>query len=380
LLLDYFEDRGLPANYYIPNRMTEGYGLNEAAIRELQSRGTNLIITADCGTTSVREISLARDLGMDVIVVDHHEVPDDRPPATALLNPKRPDSDYGQAVLCTAGLAFKLVQALSNGVPHSLLDLVALGTIADVSPLTGENRFLVKAGLDRLSGNSRPGVEALKEVSGLREPTVRTGTVGFRFGPRINAAGRMETASSGVELLRSKSLSAARKIARDLDVQNRKRQEVEGAILEEAIHAWQNRPEEWGDSAIVLASRDWHPGVIGIVAARLAERFYRPAILMAVGPDGVAKGSARSIPGFDLFGAISRCREILLRFGGHRAAAGLSIREEQVPELRKRFSAAVSDLIGKDGFSPRQKVDAAVKWEDLSQDLARGLGALQPFG
>ncbi|HEY5648664.1 MAG TPA: single-stranded-DNA-specific exonuclease RecJ [Nitrospiria bacterium] len=380
LLLEYLGDRGLEASFYIPDRMKEGYGLNEDAIREFHGRGIRLIITADCGTTSVDEIGLARDLGMDVIVVDHHEVPDPMPHANAFLNPKRPDSKYPETVLCTAGLAFKMIQALSGEIPEKYLDLVALGTIADVAPLNGENRFLVKAGLQVLSEGKRPGVAALKDVAELREKEVRTGTVGFRIAPRINAGGRLGMASPGVRLLRTDSDLEARTIAGELNRQNQKRQEVEAGILNQAVKMVEESSKGGIPDAIVLASEGWHLGVIGIVAARLAERFHRPAILLAIGSDGVARGSARSIPGFHLYEAVSRCRDVLLRFGGHRAAAGLALRSDRLTEFREKFTQAVSEVIEPDGFIPRQRIDAEVVWNDLSRGLVSGLEDLQPFG
>ena len=380
LYLDYFKSQGLQAGFYIPQRMTEGYGLNPNAIRTLRERGVTLLITADCGTSSVDEIRLARSLGMDVIVTDHHEAPEELPPATALLNPKLPDSGYPEQGLCTAGLTWKVIQALSGTPPSEGLDLVALGTVADVSPLTGENRYLVREGLRQLTEGTRPGVRALKEAAGLRDKNVGTGTIGFTLAPRINAAGRLSDAGQGVRLMTTQDPEEARRIALALNLQNQERQRVEEGIVEEALRMAEAEFDPVRDGGIVLASRNWHPGVIGIVAARLVERYYRPVILLAIDADGVARGSARSISGFHLVEGLKTCADLLIRYGGHRAAAGLMLREEKIPALRERFSAVIFESLDAEDFRPRQMIDAAVRWSDLDLQLVTELGRLAPFG
>ena len=380
LFMEFFKSKGVVAHFYIPDRLKEGYGLNPLAIRELQRQGTNLMITVDCGTTSVDEIRLARSLGMDVIVTDHHEVPEELPPATALINPKRRDGSYPEMGLCTAGLVFKIIQALDGDNSTKGLDLVALGTIADVSPLTGENRFLVKEGLKQLTEGLRPGIQALKEVSGLKEPVVRAGTVGFTLAPRINAAGRLADASLGVRLLMTQSMEEARHIAQLLNHHNQERRLVEGKILEEALCQVESEldlDQEWG---IVLASRNWHPGVIGIVASRLVERYCRPTILLAIDADGLAKGSARSISGFHLVEGLRQCGDLLTRFGGHQAAAGLALHEKQISAFRKRFSSQVKAMTKPENFQPRQVVDAMADWDELHLGLVDEWKCLAPFG
>lgn len=380
LYLDYFKRQGLEADFYIPHRLREGYGLNEAAIRILRARGTTLLITADCGTTSVEEIRQARALGMDVIVTDHHEVPDELPPATALLNPKRDRAGYPEKGLCTAGLAFKVIQALTGSVPVEGRDLVAMGTIADVSPLTGENRFLVKEGLKQLTEARRPGVRALKEAAGHSEAAVKAGTVGFTLAPRINASGRLTDAGEAVRLLTTSSLDEARRIAQSLNLQNRQRQAIEEKMLEEACARVESEYDFRKDGCIVLASRQWHLGVVGIVAARLVERYYRPAVLLAIGSDGQAKGSARSIAGFHLVEGLRRCRDLLTRFGGHQSAAGLTLREDQITALRDRLSSVVWESLKPEDFQPKQRIDASVDMEDLNPTLVSELERLAPFG
>jgi single-stranded-DNA-specific exonuclease len=380
LYLDFFKRQGLEADFYIPHRLKEGYGLNESAIHTLHNRGTALLITADCGTTSVDEIRLASSLGMDVIVTDHHEVPSEIPPAAALLNPKRADSGYPEQGLCTAGLAFKVIQAFTGNLNIDALDLVALGTIADVSPLMGENRYLVKEGLRQLTAGRRPGIRALKEAAGLQEGPVKAGTVGFTLAPRINASGRLGDAQDAVRLLTTQSPEEARRIAQTLNLQNRQRQEIEERITEEACARVASECDLKKDGCIVLASRQWHPGVVGIVAARLVERYYRPTVLLAVDADGTAKGSARSIAGFHLCEGLGRCRNFLTRFGGHYSAAGLTLREENIPALRKGLSAAALEVLGPEDFQPRLVIDATVAWGDLTLRLVDELESLAPFG
>lgn len=380
LYLDFFKRQGLEADFYIPHRLKEGYGLNESAIRTLHNRGTTLLITADCGTTSVDEIRLASSLGMDVIVTDHHEAPSELPPAAALLNPKRADAGYPEKGLCTAGLAFKVIQALTGNLKTDGLDLVALGTIADVSPLTGENRFLVKEGLKQLTEGRRPGIRALKEAAGLSEGPVKAGTVGFALAPRINASGRLTDAGDAVRLLTTQSMEEARRIAQSLNLQNRLRQEIEGRILDEACARVESEYDFQKDGCIVLASRQWHLGVVGIVAARLVERYHRPTVLLAVDSDGLAKGSARSISGFHLCEGLGRCRDLLIRFGGHYSAAGMTLREENIPALRERLSSAAFETLSPEDFQPKQMIDASVAWEDLTLRLVSELESLAPFG
>ncbi len=380
LYLDFFKSQGLEADFYLPHRLKEGYGLNETAIRTLQNRGTTLLITADCGTTSVDEIRLASSLGMDVIVTDHHEVSSELPPALALLNPKRADAGYPEKSLCTAGLAFKVIQALTRNIKSNGLDLVALGTIADVSPLTGENRFLVKEGLKQLTEGQRPGIRALKEASELPDGPVKAGTVGFTLAPRINASGRLTDAGDAVRLLTTQSSEEARRIAQSLNHQNRERQEIEGRMAEEACARVESEVDFQKDGCIVLASKTWHPGVVGIVAARLVERYYRPAVLLAIDSEGLAKGSARSIAGFHLTDALRRCRELLIRFGGHYSAAGLTLREENIPALRERLSSVAFDTLSPEDFQSKLMIDATVRWEDLTLRLVSELESLAPFG
>jgi single-stranded-DNA-specific exonuclease len=389
LFWEWFRLRGCPVGYYIPRRMTEGYGLNENAIRFLHGRGARLLITADCGTTSYSEISLARSLGLDVIVTDHHETAPGTSgewDACAVVNPKRPGSDYPFDGLCTAGLVFKVIQALEGerrGDRANLdgfLDLVALGTLADVSPVTGENRYLVSRGLDEITLEKRPGIRALKSVTGITGRKVGCGTVGFTLAPRINAVGRLGDAAAGVRLLTTRSEEEAGRIATEMDRWNRERQEIEQQMVDEAEKMIQPVLSTGRPKALILGSRDWHVGVVGIGASRLAERYGCPAVLIAVDENGIGRGSARSVPGFDVQKGLAACADLLMKFGGHRQAAGLTVREDRIPALRERLSDIAAGSLGDGGFQPTIGIDAALEPENLSFPMIRELERLRPHG
>ena len=389
LYLQFFRSQGIDADHYIPYRMTEGYGLNVAAMETVRERGAAVIITADCGTTSVREIDRARELGMDVIVTDHHEPSSELPKSYALLNPHRKDASYPFKGLTGVGVALKLVQGILMREPgdsefppvlHDYLDLVTLGTIADVAPLTGENRFFVKEGLRRLTEERRPGVAALKKVAGLSGAEAGVGMVGFALGPRINAAGRLSRADDGVRLLTTRDMGEALEIAGRMDAVNRERQRIEEGIRKEARERVLQELDPGKEGAIVLGSAAWHPGVIGIVASKIAEEFYRPTVLIAVGADGMGKGSARSIPGFHLYEALDQCRPLLEAFGGHQYAAGLTIREENIPVLRDRFSGIARDTLREEDFIPRLKIDMEVDLDGINFAMLKEMELLSPFG
>jgi len=326
---------------------------------------------------------LAHTLGMDVIVTDHHEAPSDRsewPPAFALINPKRSDSKYPFDGLCTAGLAYKVIQALGSGLSREMLDLVALGTVADVSPIVGENRYLVSEGLRQLSLENRVGIKALKAAARLEGASVGCGTVGFVLAPRINAAGRLAEAGNGVRLLTTQALQEAQRIAADLEVWNQERQRIEQSVLSDAERQIAEDVDLPKARCIVLASRHWHLGVVGIVASRIVERYGRPTVLIALDEQGLGKGSARSIPGFHLHQGLSACADLLVRFGGHRQAAGLTIREEQIPAFREKLSAQVAAAVGEGDLFSSLTVDATVELEDLTFSLIGELERLRPHG
>jgi single-stranded-DNA-specific exonuclease len=400
LYYEWFIRQDCNVRYYIPHRINEGYGLHQKAIRDLHDQGVKLLITADCGTTSVQEIRLARTLGLDVIITDHHEVPthlDGWPPAYAMVNPKRPDSKYTYDGLCTAGLAYKVIQALngeneewgveSRTTPDSLrstpsngLDLVALGTLADVSPVVGENRYLVSEGLKQIGLANRVGIRALKAASGVDGQRIGCGTVGFTLAPRINAVGRLADAHDGVRLLTTRSRQEADQIAANLELWNRKRQRIEQSILEEVERKIAQEVDLAKDPCIVLSSPRWHLGVIGIVASRVVERYGRPAILIALDGEGLGRGSARSIPGFHLQQGLQACAERLLKFGGHKQAAGLTIRKNEIPAFREKLSGVVLTTFHQKEFRSNLTVDAVVELEDLTFPLLWELERLRPHG
>ena len=377
-----FRRIGVEANYYIPNRLIEGYGLNRDAIAELKDKGCDLLITVDCGISAYEEIEYANEIGMDVIVTDHHHPKSDRPPACCIINPKLPDSSYPFKDLAGVGVAFKLIQALMSELgdeefPESLLDLVALGTIVDVTPLTGENRVLARFGLERLTERSRIGIKALCDAIGLSSK-VRSYHVSFLIGPRLNASGRLDTAHSVVELLTTDSYERAYQISLKLNADNLERQKIESQILAQAtdmVGAMDLRKEK----GIVLASDTWHRGVVGIVASRIVERFYRPTILIAI-EEEEGHGSGRSIPEFDLFEGISRCADLLIGFGGHRAAAGIKIERERIPEFRKRFAEVVGEALSEEDLTPKVEIDVETPLHELNLELVEEMELLEPFG
>ena len=391
LLYLFLRRLGAQVATYIPRRLGEGYGLNAPAIEKIAADGTSLVVTLDCGITSNAEVVQANRLGLDVVIVDHHQVPSSPPPAFAILNPHQPGCCYPTRNLCAAGVAFNLCLALRRRLREdnafqsckepnlrSMLDHVAVATVADVMPLTGANRILVKHGLEVLSAPERPGICALKEVSGLAaQSPVGAGTVGFRLAPRINAAGRLDDASVGLRLLCSENLAEARGLAQALDEANRERREIEREILDEALHQAQSRiPSAKG---LVLTSERWHPGVIGIVAARVVERFHRPTVMIAL-EHSLGRGSARSIEGFHLFKALQECSEHLAKFGGHQHAAGLSIAPDRLSAFSEAFDRTAARHLNDDDLVPRCRVDACVSISELNEDAVRGVEVLSPFG
>ena len=382
LYLSFFGGLGAQVRAYVPHRLREGYGLNLDAVQRMHGEGISLLVTSDCGTTSHREIALATQLGMDVVVTDHHQTDENMPPAVAVLNPHRAGARYPFRGLCSAALAYKVAEAYQlrygvAGVPlESLLDLVALATVADVVPLHDENRSFVREGLIQLSRGTRCGVRALKQVAGVtRDCTAET--IAYKLAPRINAAGRLDDAMLGVRLLTTNNPVEAQLLADRLEQLNRDRQRIEMDIMAEALTVLRDQALP---PALVLASRHWHLGVVGIVAARLVERFQRPAIVMAINEQGVAKGSARTIGGFDLYRGLAACQKMLEGFGGHPSAAGVTIRESRIEEFRNRFSDVVAGWTHDGARVPTLNVDAEVRLDEVNLQLIQELGSLHPFG
>ncbi len=379
---------------YIPHRLREGYGLNRAAIDDLLAQQVRLLITVDCGITNNDEVAYAQSKGLDVIVTDHHTPPPDLPPAYAVVNPKQPGCTYPFKQLVGVGIAFKLVQALvqKRGLrPHNgmrlqdLLDVVALGTVADMGPLLDENRMLVRAGLHRIHTSMRPGLQALIRKAGLQQTQVSAGDIGFMLGPRINAAGRLDDAITAYDLLLAADLATADRIAEQLNVANRERQRLTSSMVEVAVETFAAQLEvakQAGDAPprmVVLADESFPAGIVGLVAAKLVERFVRPVVLIAVG-EQESRGSARSIPGVNIHALLTHVEDLFLRFGGHSQAAGFSIANEHLPELEARLLALAATQIRDDDMEPRLYADAEVSLEVISYHLLHTLLLLEPFG
>jgi len=391
LLIDFLRSLGIRSSYYIPHRLTEGYGLNPDALKKIAAQGTKLLICVDCGISNHEEIQLASHLGMDTIVVDHHQVPPLPSPAYAILDPLQPECPFPFKGLAGVGVAFHLVVALRSRLRDSAfwvdsaepnllryLDLVALGTIADVVPLVDINRVLVTYGLRQLVESLRPGIIALKELSGIGKEEISTGHVAFRLAPRLNAGGRMANGRMGVELLLADEYGKARSIAAELDLANRERQDIEERIYREAKEVIER--DGFGQrKSLVLNSDNWHVGVIGIVASRLAEEFYRPAILISLEGDA-GKGSARSIVGFHLYEALQECEEHLLTFGGHKYAAGLKISRNKIEAFRDVFEEAVKRKLEGAASTPTIFIDAEVDLDEITPEFLSYLSFFPPYG
>ena len=382
LYLMFFRSLGANIRVYIPDRQSEGYGLNESAVRKLAQEGVKVLITVDCGTTSHQEVRLARSMGMDVLITDHHQIRGEYPEVHAFLNPHRPDCHYPFTWLCSGGLAYKVITTYSSTFEQcgsdvsSFSDLVALATIADAVPLLDENRELVRDGLLRMTNSVRCGIQALKQLVGV-EQVCTENIVAFQLAPMINAAGRLDHALSGVELLTTQSNPKARSLAEHLGRLNRQRREIEQVIFEEALNLMEDREL---DTAVVVGARRWHVGVVGIVASRLVERYHRPAVVVAFDEDGVGRGSVRSVSGIDVCGILEQCSDLLEGFGGHPAAAGLKVRETQFPEFSERFCNLVANERNGNICKLILDVDAQVTLQQVHPRLLRELDQLHPFG
>lgn len=373
---------GAKVETYIPNRIEEGYGLNIAAIKKAHKLGVSLIITVDCGITSFKEVDQASALSIDVIITDHHELLNSKVPAAcAVINPLQNDCRYPFKHLAGVGLAYKLVKALYDGTNHiaeDFLDLVSLGTVADIAPLVGENRVLAKHGLDELNRRERVGLKALMDVAKL-DGNVSAMHIGFVLGPRINAMGRIGSPQKAIELLLHKDEAAAIELAKILSTENRNRQKIEAKILEEALAKVEREINFKHHRVIVLASENWHPGVIGIVASRIADRFYRPTILISL--DGkMGKGSGRSIDQFHLFEYLLRCKDLLAGFGGHESACGITIEKEKIAEFTEMINREAASDVDESIFSPKLDIEMDIPLSTLSEEVIKEIEALAPFG
>ena len=392
VLSGFLNSIGVSPAFYIPSRLDEGYGLNLQSVAEIAGRGTQLLITVDCGITDLAQVAQARKLGMDVIVIDHHQVPEQMPDATAILNPFRSDCTFPYKHLAAVGVVFNLVMALratireNGGFDNSeepnlreFLDLVALGTVADIVPLLDVNRVITRFGLAELTAARRPGIAALKEVSGILSDQIEVGQVAFRLAPRINAVGRLGHAALAVELLTTRSYSRALILARELDRTNIARQGIEHEIFEQALKMAKKLKEDGDPPALVLAADGWHVGVVGIVASKLVERFACPVILIAWNGE-IGRGSARGTDQVHLYQALCDCAGMLDEFGGHRAAAGLTLQRARLADFRKGFLSAIQGQLGESAPTKRFFTDGLVSPWEWSIPLVESLRTLAPFG
>ncbi|RDI44115.1 single-stranded-DNA-specific exonuclease RecJ [Falsibacillus pallidus] len=381
VMMTVLRDLGAHVDFYIPNRFSEGYGPNENAFRMAAEKEIKLLITVDTGISALHEAEVAKELGMDLIITDHHEPGPVLPEALAILHPKREDSTYPFADLAGVGVALKLAHALYGSLPEHLLEIAAIGTVADLVPLHGENRSIVKKGLKKLKTTNRVGIKELIRITGSNQNEITEETIGFAIAPRINAVGRLGDADPAVELLLTDSIETAKELSQEIDALNKERQSIVNEMAEEAIQmvAEQFPPEE--NTCIVVGKEGWNAGVIGIVASKIVDRFYRPAIVMSFDPEtGKAKGSARSIAGFDLYKNLSQCRDILPHFGGHPMAAGMTLAIDDVPELRERLNKLGREQLTDDDFIPLTEVDAEINIKDIHIESINEMNLLAPFG
>ncbi len=381
----FLKDLGGEVSYYIPDRISEGYGISKSGIEEAHRRGCGLIISVDCGVTSVEEVEIAKKYGIDVIITDHHEPAEILPDALAVIDPKRADCPYPFKDLAGVGVAFKVTQGvvLQLGLdPHyseKYLDLVAIGTSADIVPLIGENRVFVKIGLEKLNEANLEGIVALADIAGLEFGNIDVGHIIYGLAPRINAVGRLGRADPAVELLITRNQFQAVRLAQQLEETNRRRKDIDIGTLQEALVKMESEHDHGNDSAIVISGQGWHPGVIGIVASRIIERFYRPTIMISV-ENGIGKGSARSIPSFDIHSALKSCSHLLMQFGGHKYAAGLTIAAENIPEFISCFKKIAKEILTAEELIPRLKIDDELEFDEIDQTLIDKLNRLRPFG
>ncbi|MDO4175452.1 MAG: single-stranded-DNA-specific exonuclease RecJ [Eubacteriales bacterium] len=384
VLVRYLKSRGAACCYYIPDRLSEGYGLNKAALLSLQQKGVSLVITVDSGITASEEIAYAKEIGLKVVVTDHHECKDALPDALAVVNPKRCDSTYPFKELAGVGVVFKLICALA-GPEHwkdiltDYLDLVAVGTIADVMLLQGENRIIVTYGLALLQQTENPGLRMLMRESGVETRRMTSSVVSFTLAPRINAAGRMGCADQAAELFLTDSPSRAQDIAAMLCCQNKERQNAENAILRQAFEVLQKEYDPQEDRMIVLWGENWHHGVIGIVSSRISDRYGCPTVLISLDGDQ-GKGSGRSVNGFNLFEALENSAQFLEKFGGHALAAGLTIARDQLPAFKQSICAYAKENISEEDLKPIVNIDCLISPDDITLDAIRELGVLEPYG
>lgn len=383
ILYKHLKELGISVDYYVPDRMQEGYGVNRDALDKIKLSGSSLIITVDTGITAVEECEYARQIGLDVIVTDHHECKEVIPDAYAAIDPKRKDCRYPFKSLAGVGVVFKLIQALAeNDTIDTLMekysDLMCLGTVADISPLVDENRVIVTEGLKRFRNTKNVGLKALIDVS-TNGKAITTSTIGYIIAPRINASGRLGCASNSVELFLTDDKNRANELASYLCEENSLRQQTEQKMFKEALEYLESHPEVKEDDIIVIPHENWHHGIVGIVSSKITEKFYKPSILFAIDGDE-AKGSGRSVSGFNLFDTLENCTDLLEKFGGHELAAGLTIKASNIEAFRKRINEYAKNHISETMLTPTIMIDAAIKAPFITIETVRDINNLQPFG
>jgi len=390
LLTGFLRALGCDVIYYIPDRLKEGYGVNSQALCALKQKGVTLVVSVDCGITAVDEVAQARELGMDFIVTDHHSFYGQPPEAVAVLNPRQKGCMYPGKEIAGVGVAFNLALGLRRTLREKgffktktepnmgdFLDLVSLGTVSDRMPVESVNRIMLREGLKRMESPKRLGLQALKKISGIREG-IETFDIGFRLGPRINAAGRLDSADKAVELLLSESQEDVFSLAKFLDEKNSERRDIEARIQQDATQMVESMPGHSESNSLVLSSSKWHKGVLGIVASSLAGYYGKPTFLISVDKNGVGKGSGRSFGGVNIFSVLSECEDILMKFGGHAYAAGITIREEKIDLFRERFS----EELAKSGQKPEHRldIDCEVSFSSINDTLVSEVESISPFG
>lgn len=384
-LYTFLKEFGVDADYYIPHRFKEGYGINPDGIKYAEEIEATLIVSVDCGITAIEEAEVAKSKGIDLVICDHHTVGDGIPDAVAVLDPKRPDCNYPFDGLSGAGVGYKLIQGtikklgLPQSVSYKFLDLVAISIASDIVPIIDENRVLMKAGLRMIQRSPRVGIKSLLDLINVSQDEVNTSKIVFSIGPRINAAGRMGDASTAVKLMISETIAEAKSHAHELESVNLKRRDTDSKTMKEAMAQIDEDFDMEEVSTIVLYQKDWHLGVIGIVASRLVDLYHRPAIMLS-NVDGKVKGSARSVKGFNIYNAIKKCEDLLEQFGGHEFAAGLTLKEGNLSEFRRRMNELAYTDLSENSFEPELTVDAKLDLEEVDMKFWKLLSQFEPFG
>lgn len=380
----FFKEIGCESSYYIPDRLTEGYGISQAGVEFAKKEGFTLLVAIDCGITALAQVAYARQIGVEVIICDHHEPAEEIPNAVAVLDALKPNCRYPFKSLCGTGVGYKFIQAIARtlgqeSIVEKYVDFVALATTADIVPLVDENRIFVRLGLERINTNTRPGIRALLEGAGLKIGQITTGQIVFALAPRINAVGRLGDAKRAVELLISEDYHSSIEFARVLEQENLNRRKIDENVFEEAKSLVDEYFQKYGDGAIVMHQEQWHPGVVGIVASRMVERYYRPAVMMTT-VEGVAKGSARSISGVNIHQALKAVEDKLLQFGGHKYAAGVSVDLDRIDEFRDAFNAVIKEMLNDELLTPEIHIDSEIDLAELTPKYLRVLKQFAPFG